>query len=489
MAARDVANFKFLKEALIQKFRRPQDLNFRGIPYDPFIFRLAYNTFRQLNLNEYLNIKDPNVLERFYLNLKKDARLKFLDNPDLFENDPIFELPEQYYRELPQEVVTQQQTMAETTPVSATPSVSLPHGVTTPSPAGVITTSTPPKETPTVESTLQEQPQTTTPQPQPAFPRVTMGPKIQVPKIPTGLASGVKNFTTGAGIFFQRNVGKFLTVGNIATGISGLIGGVVGAGLTGGSPLGILAGAGGGVVGRFWVGGGGGGQFFGRVGNGLINFGVGVSNQVSTTALIKGPSKKIWVGALIGAFMLFIGASALSGLIPGQTPPTEAAPVQAVASCPVPGGRISTSSYNADSIRGHCGSSYGLACRCGTAGRRAKAIDIPTNGKSVALPEIAGQQVKWRLIVGPYPVDSGEGGGLGYTFAADIGIDKWFLDMLHLNRTSLVFGVDYPSGTVVATTAADHVHTTIGKNLSQTPVAGTETDCDPNWLPSDFMCQ
>lgn len=163
----------------------------------------------------------------------------------------------------------------------------------------------------------------------------------------------------------------------------------------------------------------------------------------------------------------------------------------ATTSCPIFGGRVSTPSYNANPGTGHCGGSYSYSytCNCGTTGRRAKAVDVPTNGQSVVLPTINNQFVQWKLIVGPYSVDSGEGGGVGYTFQASQGSDTYYLDMLHLNQTSLVGGTEYPSGTPVATTVIDHVHMTIGKNLKASPVAGTATDCDPNWIPSDFMCK
>lgn len=164
-------------------------------------------------------------------------------------------------------------------------------------------------------------------------------------------------------------------------------------------------------------------------------------------------------------------------------------PQQTIASCPVAGGKISTSSYNASPATGHCGDYYSYTCKCGTSGRRAKAIDVPANGQNVILPKINNQDVSWKLIVGPYSVDSGEGGGLGYTFQATQGNDIYHLDMLHLNQSALVLERDYLSGTPVATTAISHVHMTMGKNLKQTPIAGTETDCDPNWLPSDFLCQ
>lgn len=164
-----------------------------------------------------------------------------------------------------------------------------------------------------------------------------------------------------------------------------------------------------------------------------------------------------------------------------------------IASCPVSNGIISTPSYQAGRAsganNGHCDGGYGYTCHCGTEGRRAKAIDVPTNGKHVQLPTINNERVNWTLILDPYKVDSEEGGGYGYTFLASQGGDSYYLDMLHLNTSSMYKGVGYPSGDPVATTAIGHVHMTIGKNLKTSPVAGSATDCDPGWLPSDFMCK
>lgn len=151
------------------------------------------------------------------------------------------------------------------------------------------------------------------------------GSRFQSPKVPASFTSGFKNFGSKLGIFFQRNVGKFLTVDNIATVVSGGIGMLVGRGLTGGSAFGTLMGGVGGVAGRFWIGGGGGGQFLGRMGNGIVNIGANISNQVSSSSLIRGPSKKLaW--ALIGAFFLFFILGAVAG-IPTSGPPGEATPI------------------------------------------------------------------------------------------------------------------------------------------------------------------
>lgn len=162
----------------------------------------------------------------------------------------------------------------------------------------------------------------------------------------------------------------------------------------------------------------------------------------------------------------------------------------AVASCPIPNGSISTPSYQADPVNGHCSSSYGFACRCGTVGRRAKAIDVPTNGLLFVLPTVNNQPVVWEIIVGPYGVDSGEGGGVGYTFKTTLGSDNWYLDALHLSSSSMVVGTRITSGIAISPSAGGHIHMTMGKNIANPFNPGTEvTDCDPGWIASDFMCR
>ncbi len=175
-------------------------------------------------------------------------------------------------------------------------------------------------------------------------------------------------------------------------------------------------------------------------------------------------------------------------------PPSQPAPpANYIASCPVPGGKITTPSYSANKSTGHCGESYGYSCNCGTSGRRAKAIDVPTNGQDVFLPTIENKQVKWSLLLKGYPVDAGEGGGVGHTFEAKVGEDWWYLDILHMQQTGLVFGQEYASGTVIGKSAAAHAHMTIGKNNNRKPISpgssANSTDCDPGWVASDFLCR
>ncbi len=173
-------------------------------------------------------------------------------------------------------------------------------------------------------------------------------------------------------------------------------------------------------------------------------------------------------------------------------------------SCPVIGGSILTPSFQADPVKGHCGSDYGYSCTCGNSGRRAKAIDIPTTPDTdVVLPKIEGEDITWTLIEtlcagsGLYPNCSDSNGGTGgmITF---VGInpsrpnDKWYIQFLHLKVSTILVekGGSYSPGTVVGKTdISAHVHTTIGKNLnvSGDNISGA-ADCDANWLPSDFIC-
>lgn len=173
-----------------------------------------------------------------------------------------------------------------------------------------------------------------------------------------------------------------------------------------------------------------------------------------------------------------------------------------VASCPVPNGKISYPSY---SQGGHCSSDYGYSCPCSEAGdgRRANAVDVPTNGQQVFLPQINGQTVLWQLKQ-IYPVDSEEGGGNGNLFQAQIGSDTWTLDILHLGTSNqVVTGGQYSSGTAIGyaynklndkgEVIDDHIHFSIGKNINEpislinSPPSGFV--CSKNWIPADSLCQ
>lgn len=320
---------------------------------------------------------------------------------------------------------------------------------------------------------------------------------FQVPKMPAAFSSARKNFTSRLGIFFKRNTTGMLS--GLFAGVGGFIGGGIA-----GKP-GVLFGAIGGGLTPSLVKSGflnlQPGGIVSRVSNFGITSGARFSNLVSGARSKLGGiglPKGLGAGKKAAlAFSLAVAFLGLSLVTAFQQSTSEASPEIGTISpvptdihttCPVPQGSISTPSYNANQQTGHCSGTYGYTCRCGTAGRRAKAVDIPTSGKAVIMPTINDQEANWQLIVGPYIVDNQEGGGVGYTFEATVGADKWYLDMLHLNR-GLSLGQTYPSGTSIGTSVAGHIHMTMAKNLAQTPVAGTNTDCDPNWLPSDFVCK
>ncbi len=186
-----------------------------------------------------------------------------------------------------------------------------------------------------------------------------------------------------------------------------------------------------------------------------------------------------------------------SKLAPTGTGSIQQISAQAVASCPVINGKILTPSYSASPTKGHCSPSYLAEGRCredcpgGIGGsRRAKAIDVPTNGQEVKLPTVNRQPVNWLYKL-RYEVAAVDGGGSGFVFEAQSGPDTWTLDMLHLAGTDLVLNKTYPSDTKVGKTAIDHVHFTLGKGIKDNMHPGpatTVTDCDPGWIPSDFMC-
>ncbi len=137
----------------------------------------------------------------------------------------------------------------------------------------------------------------------------TSRPRFQAPKIPTGVTSAGKSFASNAGIFFKKNIGKFLTVGRIGTLVSTGIGGLAGAAF---GSTGMFAGAGAGAILPSFIKSGGAGRFFGNVGRGTIDAGVRFSNQVSRGGLnLAGPKKKVWLLflGLFGAVFLFTAFS------------------------------------------------------------------------------------------------------------------------------------------------------------------------------------
>lgn len=157
------------------------------------------------------------------------------------------------------------------------------------------------------------------------IPNITTNPGI---RYKTGFSNTLKNISSPAGTFFQRNVGKYLTAGRIATGAGALIGGLTGAGLTGGSRVGILSGAVGGAALPSWIRSGGATNFLGKVGNGGLNAVSRLTNPASRNRflgknpLLKNTSRRV-LFIFLGLFIIFgIFAGILGGLGGGSSAPS-----------------------------------------------------------------------------------------------------------------------------------------------------------------------
>lgn len=153
-------------------------------------------------------------------------------------------------------------------------------------------------------------------------------PKLNSPAFKSFFPSGfskIQNLAAPAGIFFQRNAGKFLTIDRIAPLVSGGIGAIAGGAMTGGNPVGILGGGGLGALTPSWVRNGG-GKTLGSIGNGALNAGVKLSNRMSDTAgkLSSSATSNKFGFVLIG-LLLFVAFAAV--FISSSTPTGEAAPV------------------------------------------------------------------------------------------------------------------------------------------------------------------
>lgn len=129
MALRDVKNFQFLKDAIIQKYRNPGKLDFRGILYEPqknpqSVFGRIYGTFRELiktrhlPLDQYLDIANRSVLERLYLNLNKDPNLNILNKPESALENPQYQLSNSYYESQSAQLKSAQAQMATSVPTT-----------------------------------------------------------------------------------------------------------------------------------------------------------------------------------------------------------------------------------------------------------------------------------------------------------------------------------------------------------------------------------
>lgn len=147
------------------------------------------------------------------------------------------------------------------------------------------------------------------------------------PRVPAALKSGLANTGSALGRAFQRNFGKHLTFDRVTTGIFGVLGGIGGGVISGGNPLMIAAGAGTGAVGGSYLTSPEGRRSLGNAGNKVINTGINLSNRASGNSWVKGPSKRVWIGALVGFFILFFILGGITTGLPISAPTGEAAPV------------------------------------------------------------------------------------------------------------------------------------------------------------------
>ncbi|MDO8619535.1 MAG: hypothetical protein Q7R49_06385 [Candidatus Daviesbacteria bacterium] len=165
----------------------------------------------------------------------------------------------------------------------------------------------------------------------------------------------------------------------------------------------------------------------------------------------------------------------------------------ALSSCPVSGGVIKTPSFQGSSTGGHCSPGYGS---CPTDSRRAKAIDVDTQGQEVIFPTINGAKLTWIYVPTEITLTGNdcEGQNLNcgkfYIFKAVSGSDTWVLHLLHLDPNTAKFdrtSTGNLSGSVAGKTVPGiYLHVEIGKNvanITQPPLGSA--DFDPGWIPAD----
>ena len=232
---------------------------------------------------------------------------------------------------------------------------------------------------------------------------------------------------------------------------------------------------------------------------------------VGRTVTAAAATSEVWIPAviiivivLIIIFTLFILLGHGSGIAldsqggsSGGPTPGGGGTTNALASCPVSDGTISTPSYQVDPINGHCGELYIRAgFPCPTNSRTARAIDVLTggsSGKDVVLPTIQGQSLQWKYVsftsIPANKCDTPVRGscGLQLAFVADLGSGKnWVIHLAHIQSTNLKLGDVFPSGTIVGKTLISHVHIVIGKDISDpyfVPLGNS--DFRQGWLDAD----
>lgn len=191
--------------------------------------------------------------------------------------------------------------------------------------------------------------------------------------------------------------------------------------------------------------------------------------------------------------------------------PIPTLPPGTTADCPAPGASITFGSYGTGP-KAHCTEAF-EGCQFGPNGelpRRAKSIDIDTQGKIVIFPTISGQKVNWFYLAEfalnkPGECERGVSNcGYGYVFEAKTSDNtRWALHLLHIDSFTAQFKRfegSNSSGTVVGKTVVNVIndqsipvvlHVNIGKNIKNagSPPAGG-SDFEPGWIkPEDLgMC-
>lgn len=448
---------KFFSQALEWKVRFPAAKFYGGLKYEPFIYDWSRRIFPDYSR---LYPDDKEFTQKFVQDLRnKNKQLLKILNPEVITSEHQ-EINRQFQTEA--QIENQQvQATSSTTDIGPTPASYAPlhlASFTPPVLATPLPQVTPGEAVSTMESAKEEakatprQPSTQT--------------TFRIPKIPATLLNGVKNLASQAGIFFKKNFGRILTVGNFGTLASGIVGTFTGLGLTNGSVLGGLVGGAGGVATRFWVGGGNAGQFLGKIGFSLAD------SWGSFSTAVAGPRWSIlrrggfFTGGRVallglGLFIFFVlGAGLLSAILP-PAEPLEAAPVSPVytgggagkISCPL-NGPVSITNGSKDA-GGHCTlayeKSYGVCTKSGSTGYtgRDTAIDVISPDQFVYLPNIQGAgQIKWIVDeAGNIPIAEGEGGGISVAAYTTVNNKTYRIRFVHIQSTNLKIGDSVDAGT------------------------------------------
>lgn len=336
MASRDISFYKYLEAAFRYRLFNPQGLRatlstrFSYPGYNLPFSRIFYYARRVLP--SFYRTKFPDT-EEGNLQMARTMLQKLDQHQDL-ELERCFDPATTPQENIPVIEEARQESTVQQPPAAAPAAAGPLPGV------GIRPPSIP--RMPAVKLTkAPEQPETiqkTTEQTGPAIKRRFNFPGFRPP---ASLVNTLKNFGSNFGVFFKKNVGKYITAGRIATVVSSGIGAVVGAGLTNSSPAGIFGGAGLGAITPSWIRSGGGTKFLGQISNGAINFGANLSNQISSGAtrlsMSSGSKKLLW--GLLGAFILFFGISLFGGLTE-TTSPGKAGPLP-----PPGGGDINTCTF------------------------------------------------------------------------------------------------------------------------------------------------